>query len=673
MNFNIFTETTIENLGWTLVHSIWQLSAVGLGLFIAFRLLRGAAPGLRYAVSVGALAVTFLLPAITLWRVAANDSPIGKREYTRADEGSGPPPSAPVGNSRQNVAISGQGSESLAPSTGSDAIAAAREFLSARFPTAFPFAVALWILGVAIFSLRLVGGAWQLQLLRKRGVEPLSDEWQARLRTIAEMLRVRKAVAISATNSLATPIAVGVLKPMILVPAGLFLQVDPRQLESIIAHELIHIRRNDQWVSVAQSIAETLFFYHPCVWWISNRIRVEREFAADAAVIDAFADDRVVYATALANLEEIRLRANRDAAPALAPAADGGNLMQRIERILKNKTEIRSANSAWSAGLALALISALLLAVFSFTPKTFVNAQKSPRAEKKIAIGFVSIPPLDQSSDPPKDADSTARLLIAKLQRYRVPAIGFVLGAAISDGRKLYPVRANIVRMWRDAGLEVGIGSFKHVWFYETPYDDYVAGVEKNEAVVKKILAEKNLNLRYFSYPYLNTGKSVEDRDRFERWLNGRGLNSVKYTVDDQEWMYSYAYDVARQDNDIDMMNEIRVTFVRYMDKMMDHYEAYSREMFRRDIAQTMVLTPSRLVTDSADDLFGMLRRRGYRFVPIDEAQADDAYKTPEQMVGKFGNSWFERWTFSQGRKLRDEPGVDAVAWDAWQKRKPVN
>ena len=85
----------------------------------------------------------------------------------------------------------------------------------------------------------------------------------------------------------------------------------------------------------------------------------------------------------------------------------------------------------------------------------------------------------------------------------------------------------------------------------------------------------------------------------------------------------------------------------------------------------SMVLTPSRLVADSADDLFGMLQKRGYKFVPIDEAQADEAYKTPETMIGEFGNSWFERWTVSQGRKLRDEPKVDAAVDAIWKERKP--
>jgi len=91
--------------------------------------------------------------------------------------------------------------------------------------------------------------------------------------------------------------------------------------------------------------------------------------------------------------------------------------------------------------------------------------------------------------------------------------------------------------------------------------------------------------------------------------------------------------------------------------------------MFGRDIAQTMVLTPSRLVVDSADDLFGMIEKRGYGFVSMDQAQADEAYKTPENMIGDFGNSWFERWTHSQGKALLNEPNVDADVWNLWKSR----
>jgi hypothetical protein len=107
--------------------------------------------------------------------------------------------------------------------------------------------------------------------------------------------------------------------------------------------------------------------------------------------------------------------------------------------------------------------------------------------------------------------------LIEKLKAHKIPAIGFVQGGMISDGEKLFPVRANIVRLWRDAGFEIGIGGFKHIWFNGNSVENYIANTEKNERVVRQILAEKNLPLLYFSYPFLNTGKSAGDRENSNR------------------------------------------------------------------------------------------------------------------------------------------------------------
>ena len=90
------------------------------------------------------------------------------------------------------------------------------------------------------------------------------------------------------------------------------------------------------------------------------------------------------------------------------------------------------------------------------------------------------------------------------------------------------------------------------------------------------------------------------------------------------------------------------------------------------DIAQTMVLTPSRLVADSADDLFGMMEKRGYKFVSMSDAQGDPAYQTAESFAGHSGISWFERWRMKQGQPLLDEPKVDADVWKVWETKKPV-
>jgi beta-lactamase regulating signal transducer with metallopeptidase domain/peptidoglycan/xylan/chitin deacetylase (PgdA/CDA1 family) len=671
MNWEIFIEwKLVQDLGWTLIHSVWQIALISAVLFLALKAFTKLSAGARYVLSVSALVLAFILPAMTF--IQFSGSPAGAISptagYEQAITGK-----TDINRLHSEAVESPAGDPAAIPSPGQAPFlsfaSALQNFFDRNLAHRIPLAVGLWLLGLALFTLRLTGGIWQLHRYKTQDVSPPEADWQLKFELLCERLGVPQPVRFLTSNLVETPIVAGWLKPVILVPASLFLQIHPRELEIIIAHELIHIRRYDPLVNLAQSAMEILFFYHPCIWWLSAHIRKEREFAADARVLEIFSDSHLTYANALANLEEIRLLTNNHI-PSIATAANGGNLMQRIQKILQKNTETRITNSAWSAGLAVLLISAVLITVFSFNSTVFVNAQNKTK-NRKLAIGFVSIPPVDRSENPPRDADATARIMIAKLTQYKVPAVGFVNGGSISDGEKLFPVRANIVRLWRDAGLEVGIGSFKHVWFYHTPYDEYVAGVEKNEDAVRKILAEKNLPLRYFSYPYLNTGKRVEDRDRFEAWLEARGINSVKYTIDNNEWMYSYAYDIARNDNDIGTMTEVRVAFMNYMSKMFDHYEAYSQDLFGRDINQTMVLTPSRLAADSFDDLFGMIQKRGYKFVTMEEAQADAAYKTRENFVGNSGISWFERWSLEGSKSLRAEPRVSEEVQKIWDKMRP--
>ncbi len=672
---NLANSPLIENLGWTLLHSIWQIAFIGFWLFLTLRASAKSSANSRYLTSLFALVLALVLPVATFIWLSQNSSAAKQTlinsgadnaaifsEKIRPTEKFSPPENAKSANRNE---------ENFFTSVGS-----LQSGFAENFSALSPFLVGLWFLGIVFSALRLFGGVWQLHIYKTRGVSSPDDDWQVRFAALGELLKVKQMVRLVQSKIVETPMVIGWLKPVVLIPASVFTGMNPRELETIFAHELVHIRRYDYAVNFAQNFIEILFFYHPAAWWISASIRRERECACDDAVVKMLENSQIVYANALANLEEFRQSAKQTASPVLV-AANGGKLMKRIERIISKNKNAKTGifqTSLWSASLVSALILALLLGLFSQATDSPVNAQTklNQSKDKKMAVGFVSIPPVDRMENPPKDADSAMRLLVEKLKAHKVPAIGFVSGNMVADDNgKMYPVRTEIVRYWRDAGFEIGIGGYKHIWFHDTPVDEYVANVEKNETITKKILAEKNMPLRYFSYPFLNNGKTVEDRNRFENWLAARSLRSVKYTFDNQEWMYSFAYDMARKDNDINTMKEIRIEYLDYMTKMLEHFEAYSQDMFGRDIAQTLVLTPSRLVTDTADEFFGMLKKRGYTFVTMDEAQSDEAYQTEEKIVdNKSGISWFERWQMAKGRKLRDEPRVHESVWRTWQEKK---
>lgn len=664
--YEISSAPIVSDLGWTLVHSIWQFGAAAAVLTVASRVLASRSADLRCAVSVAVLLAAAAAPIVTFASIYGTASRETARRMRTAEQ---PAEEHVAGQSVPAAASPSRGSWNVfaRPDNGVDGAPSGWVESSSRLVTgAFPILVGLWMLGVAFLSLRLGGGLWHLHRFGRGTAVPVDEVWNGKFNEIAGRLGIRRKVELVVSTWAETPIAVGLFRPLVIVPASAFLHVSPEQLETVIAHELVHLRRYDPIVNAVQNLIETIFFYHPAIWWMSAEVRREREFATDAAVVASYADARTDYASALAKLEEIR--SADQAMTRLAAASNGGNLMKRIELILNKKTEVSRASSAWTACMALMLTSAVLLSVFSISPGTNVNAE-SKGSGRKLAIGFVSIPPLDRSGDPPKDSDATARLLIEKLKRYNVPATGFLMGGMVSDGERLLPVRANIARLWRDAGFEVGLGGFKHIKLYNTPVDEYIANIEKNERVFKQLLGDKSPAPRYFSYPFLNAGKTSADREKVERFLASRGMTPVKYTIDNNEWMYSWAYDMARMDNDVNTMAEIRVQYLTYIAKIFDHFEAYSQNMFGRDIPQTMVLTPSRLVTDTADEFFAMTAKRGYSHITVDEAQADTAYKTHENYEGEAGITWFERWAMAKGQKLPDEPRIDALVWNKWQSR----
>jgi hypothetical protein len=115
---------------------------------------------------------------------------------------------------------------------------------------------------------------------------------------------------------------------VVLVPVGALGGLPAEHLEALLLHELAHIRRHDYLINILQSVAESLLFYHPPVWWVSGHIRAEREQCCDDVAV-SISGDAITYARALAQLESYR-----PAHLSAAIAANGGSLANRIARLL---------------------------------------------------------------------------------------------------------------------------------------------------------------------------------------------------------------------------------------------------------------------------------------------------------------------------------------------------
>ncbi len=219
-----------------------------------------------------------------------------------------------------------------------------------------PLLVTLWIVGLCFCSIRLLGGLAVVARVKRHHTAPASHEWQQRLAALARRMRVRgrDAISLRVCANIRTAAVIGWLRPVILVPASALTGLAPHQMEAVLAHELAHIRRHDYLVNLLQSVVETLFFYHPAVWYLSRRVRLERENCCDDDAV-AVVGDPVTYAGALTDLEMLR-----QGAPALAMAANGGSLLRRVERLLAPRSEAASSWSTATGLLTLVVVFAVL-------------------------------------------------------------------------------------------------------------------------------------------------------------------------------------------------------------------------------------------------------------------------------------------------------------------------
>jgi len=322
-----------RTLGWTLLHFLWQGAAVASILACLNLALRRSTPQLRYALACGSLLLMLVLPAATFRTLGVAPAPVPSSTGVLAlvaDAHAEAAATSPA-STLQAVASLGHSIESLLPGL-----------------------VALWGAGVLLLCLRSFGGMAFVRRLGRSGLSAAPPALEATLARLAHTLGVESMVRLYESALVGVPTVVGWFRPVILLPASAITGLTAHQLELILAHELGHVRRHDYLVNLVQSAAETLLFYHPAVWWVSSRMRVEREHCCDDLAVDA-CGSAVRYARALVELEGLC-----SDAPALAVAANGGSLFDRIARLVGRVPEPSRAARGVAAALAVASLALAL-------------------------------------------------------------------------------------------------------------------------------------------------------------------------------------------------------------------------------------------------------------------------------------------------------------------------
>lgn len=381
----LLTGPAAQAIGWALLHLLWQGTIVAAILAAVLALMSRQSANARYVVSCGALAMVFAMFLAT-----------AVRAYDPAAE----PIATNAATSSETIKVSLKQLPVIIAETAAiglrDRIVATLSSTRAALPTI----VGIWLAGVVFLSSRLLVSWMRARKLVRVGSQPATSDWQRVAAHLSDALGLRRAVTLLESAAVEVPSVIGSLRPIILLPASALTGLTPEQIEMVLAHELAHIKRHDFLVNLLQAVVETLMFYHPAVWWMSRRVRIERENCCDDLAV-AVCGNPIQYARALTRLEELRA-----SALSVMVAANGGSLLDRVRRIAAGRAEGTVSGSRWAAAVVMLSILVIAVAIPSLPALAERGEKKAPKAKPSIAQIDVVVPAVDPDDEADASVDS---------------------------------------------------------------------------------------------------------------------------------------------------------------------------------------------------------------------------------------------------------------------------
>lgn len=367
---DLIPDNLLYALGWTLVHSIWQLVVIGAALWLSLKVFAKRSPNFKYNMALGSLGLSLFVAFGTFLYQMASQAPASIFDKMVLE--------AMI--LEQSTQVSSMSVEAFIPR------------MIFWIETQLPLLVNFWFLGALLFMFRLFNSLSEIRLLRKSSNLNLNPELNQMMEEVGSRLGLRKKVQLRITEFGQSPITFGFLKPIVLIPAGLIFQLSPSQLEAIIAHELAHVKRNDYLANLIQSSLEVVFFYHPCFWWMSQTVKELRENASDDLAVSAGVSAKeLAYGLA----EVLNFAKQNPPELALAAGKKRNPTLQRIKRIMGYPAQTYPQNPIISIPMLITLIlSAGLMA--SAQQDVPANAEKvQPITE--VAVASVLAPKISST------------------------------------------------------------------------------------------------------------------------------------------------------------------------------------------------------------------------------------------------------------------------------------
>jgi beta-lactamase regulating signal transducer with metallopeptidase domain/HEAT repeat protein len=405
--------STWEALGWTMLHFLWAGALVGLLARVVLWAVRRRSVQLRYAAALAAFAVLAFTPALLFALRMAEDAPATVRRpaieiremdqparvasgpifdkqadaharLSETDDHQGPHEQKSLDATSGPVARS----NSIASLSASDELP---RVIGRCYVLALDVLPWIWVCGFPLASAWILFGVTGAERLRRRCRPLENEEWLALCRRLVQELGLRVPVQFAVCDRLAVPLLIGILRPLVLLPASAVSGYSPEQVEMIVLHELAHVRRWDNLVNLLQRLVEAVLFFHPSVWWLSRRVRLEREHCCDAVVLaHAHAPQR--YAELLAKIAlpgafpEVFPKGAR--AGAIGVSA-GEQLVARIRHILNQENETMKVSRSLMMTVLACFVGLICVAIAwpNLKPSAIASAKeellRNPRFQNK--------------------------------------------------------------------------------------------------------------------------------------------------------------------------------------------------------------------------------------------------------------------------------------------------
>ncbi len=285
----------------------------------------------------------------------------------------------------------------------------------------------------------------------------------------------------------------------------------------------------------------------------------------------------------------------------------------------------------------------------------WASLQAADKPDRQVSITIDDLPAGAANSLPAATITEMTTKLLGTLRDQKIPVVGFV------NEKKLYKLgevdqRIQALRMWLDYGFELGNHTFSHASLNRVGLQAWEDEVVQGESVTRLLLDEHKMKLRYFRHPYLDTGRDLETRRHAEAFLVGRGYRIAPVTLDAWDWMYAGVYDDAKKRGDTALQDELAKSYLSYSDQVFEYSEKLSKQIVGYEPKQILLLHANQLEADHIGELLDVMRKRGYRFITLEDALSDQAYGLPDTYVGEEGTGWLDHWAIAQGKPPQGAP-----------------